>query len=74
MSSHEDSMNDISMTSTDYRVIDDARDHCVRALSAAAAAQPFDSSAMVVLDNVRTKLKRCLQQLEAIKRDARVTS
>lgn len=66
-------MNDISMTNTDYRAIDDARDHCARALSAAAAAQPFDSTAMLVLDQVRSHLRDCLIQMEAIKRDARVT-
>lgn len=66
-------MNGISMTQTDYQAIDDARDHCARALSAAQAADPFDSSAHVVLDRVRKQLRGCLQQLEAMKRDARVT-
>lgn len=66
-------MSEIRMSRQDYRAIDDARDHTARALSAAQAAEPFDSSAMVVLDHIRKRLTGCLQQLEALKRDARVT-
>lgn len=66
-------MTEISMTPTDYHAITDAHDHIRRAVSAVQAAEPFDSSAMVVLDHIRKRLTGCLQQLEALKRDAQVT-
>lgn len=61
------------MTTTTFKAIDDARDFTRRALSAATAAEPFDSTAMIALDQVRSHLRGCLIQLEAIKAQARVT-
>lgn len=66
-------MNDISMTKTDYQAIDDARDHCMRALSAARASAPFDTVAMAALDTVRDQLSTSLRVLDALKQRARVS-
>jgi|GEM_PF-5195462 len=66
-------VNDISMTPNTFRAIDDACDHTARALSAAQAAEPFDSCAMIALDRIRSQLRDSLQTLQAIKRAARVT-
>jgi hypothetical protein len=66
-------MNDISMTRDDYRALDDARDHTLRALSAARASSPMDSVAMAALDTVRDQLSTSLRVLDALKQRARVS-
>ncbi len=65
--------NPIRMSPTDYAAVTDAHDFARRALSAAQAAEPFDSTAMVSLDQVRSQLRGCLIQLQHIRDNARVT-
>ena len=66
--------HDVSMDRRTYQALDDARQHAIRALSAAKAAQPFDSEAMVALIRVAAQLGEASRVLDSLRNRARVSA